>query len=367
MTPELGILIVDDRPQNLLVLEKTLEETGAELVKATSGEKALAATLERDFALAILDVQMPGMDGYELAELLRGDPGTRHLPIIFLTAASVEEEQIFKGYESGAVDYIVKPFNPAILVSKVNVFLEMHAQKVELNRRREQLAAVNKELEAFAYSVSHDLRAPLHGIAGFSEILLEFHAGNLDEDGRAALRRIVSATERMRQLIEALLELSRISRAEMERNPVDLSSLARTVERDLRAAEPSREVQLTIEDGLLTTGDMSLLRVVLTNLIGNAWKFTSRKLSARIEVGSMPRNRTTVYFVRDNGAGFDPEYSDKLFGPFQRLHTRDEFEGTGVGLATVQRVVNRHGGEVWAESALGDGATFYFTLEPKPL
>ena len=359
-----GILIVDDRPQNLLVLEKTLDVLGAELVKATSGEEALEATLEQDFALAILDVQMPGMDGYELAELLRGDAQTRHLPIIFLTATSSEEEQIFKGYESGAVDYIVKPFNPAILSSKVRVFLEMDAQKAELNRRREQIAAVNRELETFAYSVSHDLRAPLHGISGFSELLLEFHMDRLDEDGQEAVRRINSSAERMVELIQALLDLSRISRVEMVRELVDLVALARSVESELRAAEPDRDVLLSVEEDLRAPGDKALLRVVLANLIGNAWKFTGKQPSAEIEVGSTIRRRTTAFFVRDNGAGFDPDHSDRLFGPFQRLHSSDDFEGTGIGLATVRRVVNRHGGEVWAESSVGHGATFFFTLEP---
>ncbi len=358
MTPQQRILIVDDRPENLLALERTLDEVDAATVRATSGEQALAATLEHEFALAILDVQMPGMDGFELAELLRGDPKTQRIPLIFLTAAYSAEDHIFKGYESGAVDYIVKPYSPAILVSKVRVFLEMHAQAAELRRSREALAAVNQELESFAYSVSHDLRAPLRAIEGFSQALLEDCLDQLDDQGRDYLQRVSAEARRMAQLIDDLLILSRVTRAEMHHEQVDLSALAAGIVARLREAEPDRQAEIQIAEGLIARGDANLLGQVLENLLGNAWKFTSKCERADIHLGQ----EDGAFFVRDNGAGFDMRYADKLFTPFQRLHAMTEFPGTGVGLSTVQRIVARHGGRVWCASEPGQGTTFYFTL-----
>jgi len=357
------VLIVDDRPANLVALERILAETGAEVVKATSGEKALAATLEHDFALAILDVQMPGMDGYELAELLRGDPKSREMPIVFLTAASLAKEQIFKGYESGAVDYIVKPYEPAILISKVKVFLELHARKEELRRRRRQLAEVNRELEAFTYSVSHDLRAPLRAIEGFSRALMEDCPQKLDDREREYLERISGEAGRMSSLIDGLLTLSRATRAEMGNEPVDLGRVARGIVDRLEEADPDRAVDVRVADDLVAEGDPVLLGQALENLLSNAWKFSAGQAEARIEVGAEEQGDKRVYFVRDNGAGFDMKYADELFVPFQRLHSDEEFSGSGVGLSTVQRIVKRHGGRVWAESRPGEGSTFFFTLD----
>lgn len=246
-----------------------------------------------------------------------------------------------------------------------------------------QLEAANKELEAFAYSVSHDLRAPLRAVDGFSEALLEDYADTLDEQGKEHLHRIRAGAQRMAQLIDDLLKLSRITRREMEHRQVDLSALARKAVASLRQAQPGRDVDVVIEEGLTAYGDMQLLSIVIENLLGNAWKFSGTAANARIEVGRLPigegeagdardvagqsqignRKSEIVYFVRDNGAGFDTAYKDKLFGAFQRLHSAAEFEGTGIGLATVQRAILRHGGRVWAEGEVGKGATFYFTLK----
>ncbi|MBW1811740.1 MAG: response regulator, partial [Deltaproteobacteria bacterium] len=284
MSDKQKVLIVDDKAENLCTLEKVLKVTDAELIKAQSGNEALKAVLNDDFALAIFDVQMPNMDGYELAELLRADPKTWNLPIIFLTATSPEDKQIFKGYESGAVDYIVKPYNPAILVSKVKVFIELHAQKVELHRNREQLTAVNKELEAFAYSVSHDLRAPLRAIEGFSQALLEDCPDKLDEQEKDYLQRVASEVRRMARLIDDLLALSRLTRAEMRIERVNLSELAQEIVARLREAEPGRDVKIVIADDLFARGDLRLLGQALENLLSNAWKFTCRSERARIEL-----------------------------------------------------------------------------------
>jgi len=228
--------------------------------------------------------------------------------------------------------------------------------------RTAQLEAANRELEAFAYSVSHDLRAPLRALDGFSDELLRSYADKLDDRGQHYLRRLRSGTQRMGQLIDDMLQLSRLNRVAMKREPVDLTALAEGVAAELHGREPDRTVAFVIESGLSAVGDAGLLGVALENLLGNAWKFTSKKQSATITVGQQSHEGVPAFFVRDDGAGFDMAHISKLFGAFQRLHTQREFPGNGVGLAIVQRVVHRHGGQVWAEGSLGQGATFHFTL-----
>jgi light-regulated signal transduction histidine kinase (bacteriophytochrome) len=234
----------------------------------------------------------------------------------------------------------------------------------ELIRQGSELARSNAELEHFAYLIAHDLRAPLRSISGFSHILLEDQADGLDEEGRDHLMRVRAAALRMDRLIDELLELSRLTRAEMRHQTVDLSALAREIAAELEHDQPERRAEFVISDGLTANGDARLLRVALWNLLSNAWKFTSREETATIEFGSTARDagEQRTFFVRDNGVGFDARYADKLFGAFQRLHGPEEFEGTGIGLASVQRIVERHGGKVWAEGAVGEGATIYFTL-----
>ena len=230
-----------------------------------------------------------------------------------------------------------------------------------VKERTAQLEAINKELEAFSYSVSHDLRAPLRSIRGFSEVLLERYSKQLDPTGQEFLRRACQSSQQMETLIEDLLKLSRVSRSDLQRQQVNLSHIADSVAADLKKSDPQRAVDFAIEPGLQTRGDERLLRVALDNLLRNAWKFTSKQPRAKIEVGSS-KGPPQAFFVRDNGAGFDMNYSNRLFGVFQRLHTVSEFPGTGVGLATVQRIISRHGGRVWATGEVDHGATFYFTL-----
>jgi len=232
--------------------------------------------------------------------------------------------------------------------------------------RTSELHALNKELEAFCYSVSHDLRSPLRSIDGFSLALLEDHGDVLPQEGREHLQRIRAATQRMGMLIDDLLNLSRITRTSLHTETVDMSGLARAAAAELAAVQPDRHVDVSIQDGMTASGDARLVRLVYDNLIGNAWKFTSRQPAARIEVGTANRDGIAAFFVRDNGAGFDPAYADRLFGVFQRLHAMTDFPGTGVGLAIVDRIIHRHGGRVWADGAVGRGATFYFTLAPAP-
>lgn len=238
---------------------------------------------------------------------------------------------------------------------------------LDLNRRLQknvrELEAVNKELESFSYSVSHDLRAPLRGMNGFSTILLSDYQKLSEAERKDYLQRIVRGATKMGKLIDSLLDLSRLTRKTMRRESVDLSAVARSVMGDLQAMQPEREVAVTLQDNVIATGDPSLLHIVLQNLLHNAWKFSANTPKPKIAFGDhRDENGNTAYFVRDNGSGFDMEYKNKLFGPFQRLHSDQEFEGHGIGLATVQRIVHRHGGRIWAESEVGKGAAFYFTL-----
>jgi signal transduction histidine kinase len=263
------------------------------------------------------------------------------------------------------VGLLVETFNEMLgRIQEQNSQLQQSHEELEQRviERTTQLEAANKELEAFSYSVSHDLRAPLRGIDGFSQALLEDYEEKLDARGKDYLQRVRVASQRMAQLIDDMLGLSRASRGEMRHEPVDLTGISRSIAAQLQDADTGRHVEFVIAEGLCARGDPRLLQIVLENLIGNAWKFTGKQPTARVEVGVNDNNGRSVYFVRDNGAGFDMTYAEKLFGAFQRLHSAAEFKGTGIGLATVQRIIRRHGGEVWAEGKVGQGAVFYFTL-----
>ncbi|MDJ0765794.1 MAG: ATP-binding protein [Myxococcota bacterium] len=265
-----------------------------------------------------------------------------------------------------------KPYEPFLinLANSLAVNIERCWQREQLERvnnaleqRTAQLEAANDEIEAFAYSVSHDLRAPLRAIDGFSEALLEDYADSLDEGGKDYLHRVRKGAQHMGRLIDDLLKLSHITRAEMQIEPVDLSALAKEIVQELESTDADRRIECLIESNIPANGDPILLRVALENLLANAWKFTHQRDVAKIQFG---RNGDTppTFYVRDNGAGFDMAYYNKLFGPFQRLHDNASFPGTGIGLATVHRIVSRHGGHIWAEAEVEKGATFYFTLAP---
>lgn len=406
------ILLVDDRRENLISLGAALEPLGQEIVTASTGREALRAALDEDFAVILLDVRLPEIDGFEAAHLLRGRPRTKYTPIIFLTAIDKDDQKVSKGYALGAVDYIFKPADPDILRSKVSVFIELYRKSRQIERlnatlearvedrtreleaanrelqcqiaerrraesevralnedlearvreRTRELETLNEELRAFSYSVSHDLRAPLRRIESFSDLLMEDYGSDLDEAAVQYLERILRSSRHMSALITDLLKLSRISREQMECSDVDISELAWDVIEDYRSSEPERSVEVHVDPGLHAHGDKALLRVMLDNLIGNAWKFTSARSEARIEVLATQVGDEAGFCIRDNGAGFDMEFADRLFQPFQRLHGSSEFPGTGVGLAIVHRIVRRHGGMINADAEVDKGAAFTVSL-----
>ncbi|HEY9046832.1 MAG TPA: response regulator [Ohtaekwangia sp.] len=382
MDERVTILLVDDKPANIFALKNLLERPERMFLTATNGNDALKMALNNPIDLIILDVQMPGMDGFEVAQTLKLNKKTKDIPIIFASAEKKERQSVMKGFEEGAVDYLSKPLDPELTTAKVSVLLKIQLQKKELLEKNQslqnaearikvlnddlsknllQLKEVNKELESFTYSVSHDLRAPVRALIGFSNILEKNHAETLDPEALRLLGVIRKNANKMGSLIDDLLEFSKMGRKEITRTPVNIDSL---VKNSIQEINDSTQHKATIKiDTLLPVqADESLLTQVWINLITNAIKYSAKKENPVVEIGSYRDNQYIVYFVRDNGAGFSMEYADKLFGVFQRLHTANEFEGTGVGLAIVQRIVAKHGGRVWAEAKINEGAAFYFSL-----
>lgn len=358
------ILLVDDKRENLIALERLLKDLPVQLFMATNGNDALKLTLHHKFALALLDIQMPEMDGYELAEFLRQEESTAGLPFIFISAIYTDSIDIFEGYEKGAFSYITKPFEPEELLSKVRFFIEKYQQEQQLRIRTKELEKINQELESFTYSVSHDLRAPLRAITGYSNILMEDHYNQLEEDGKSFLRIISEEATRMGNLIDNLLSFSRLSRQEKKQTRIDMTAMVTTVWDKLTEMNHDVDPELKCSNLHKVDGDCDLLQQVWINLLGNAIKYRKANHSPKIVVDSCRDDDTgkIIFSVTDNGVGFNTKYADKLFGVFQRLHSEDEFEGTGIGLALVRRIINRHGGEVWADSKVDKGSTFYFSL-----
>jgi two-component system, sensor histidine kinase and response regulator len=368
-----SILLVDDDPSKRFALKTILAPLGEAVVEAPSGADALRQLLRQEFAVVLLDVRMPMMDGFETAQLIRQRPRSELTPIIFVTALDEAETDMGRGYELGAVDFVFAPVVPAILRAKVGVFVDLYRAQEELRRYRTQLeqlveerttalTSINRELEAFSYSVSHDLRAPLLAFDGLSQALLEDYEERLDNRAKDYLQRMRRASQRMGSVFDGLQSLFRVTSGEIHRERVDVSAMAAEIVEELRASSPDRQVAVDIASDLALSADARLVRIMLGNLINNAWKFTSQKPDAAIEVGSEVVDEEARIFVRDNGVGFDMIEAHKLFGAFQRLHSQSEFPGMGIGLATVRRIVNRHGGRCWAEGAVGEGATFSFLL-----
>lgn len=368
-----NILIVDDDPSKTVALRSVLDPLGENIVEARSGADALRHLLKEDFAVILLDVRMPIMDGFETAELIRQRPASELTPIIFVTALDQAQTDMGRGYELGAVDFVFSPIVPAILRAKVQVFIELYKAQNELRRYRDQLqalvqertaalTAINRELEGFNYLVSHDLKAPLLTLDSVVRSLTDADAEQLDEGTRGHLIRLRQASQQLETLFDGMQTLFQLTGGDIRRQPVDVTKIALDAIEELRSADPNREVDTDVAEGLRADGDAKLMRILVRNLISNAWKFTRNEPRAKISVGSETLGGETRIFVRDNGVGFDMIYAHKLFGAFQRLHSQSEFTGEGIGLAAAQRIVNRHGGRIWAEGVVGEGAAFFFVI-----
>ena len=368
-----NILVVDDDSTKRFALKTILAPLGENVVEASSGADGLRQLLRQEFAVVLLDVRMPMMDGFETAQLIRQRPRSELTPIIFVTALDQAETDMGRGYDLGAVDFVFAPVVPAILRAKVAVFVELYRAQQELRRYRSQLevlveerttalTAINRELEAFSYSVSNDLRAPLLAFDGLSQALLDEYGTKLDKKAKDYLQRMRRASQRMASVFEGLQSLFRLTSGEIHREPLDITALAKDVTAEIRAEDPARKVRVEIAEGMTASGDKRLVRILLANLLNNAWKFTGPETAPKIQVGTEIVDGESRVYVRDNGVGFDMIYVHRLFGAFQRLHSQSDFEGAGIGLATARRIINRHGGRIWAEGAVGEGATFYFVL-----
>ena len=395
-----SILVAEDSRTQAEQLKDLLETRGYAVVVAADGKQALEAARRGKPTLVITDIVMPGMDGYALCSALRSDPALQDVPVIMLTALSSMQE-IAKSLECGADNFIRKPYEPVNLLSRIDYILSNRALRSErrtrmgleidlggkkhlitsdreqildllvssyeeavkanevLKLRERELEAANQELESFAYSVSHDLRSPLRAIDGFSAILQDSCADRLDDEGRRLLAKIRDNANRMRQLIEDLLRLSQVGRAPLAAQEIDMAALARGA---LNELQPGPTARCVIEPLPAAWGDASLIRQVWVNLLSNALKYSRGRDKPIVEVSGHAESGANVYRVKDNGAGFDMKHYDKLFGIFQRLHSADEFPGTGIGLSIVQRVIARHGGRVWAQGEVDGGATFFFSL-----
>lgn len=481
MTQKATILLVDDKPSNLVALDSLLSSEERTLLMAQSGEEALDIVTREEIDLILLDVQMPGMNGFEVAQKLKEDEETAEIPIIFASAERLDQASLLHGFEQGAVDYLLKPLNPEVTKAKVSVLLNVQQQKkqlVEKNAQLEksallisncadivgivdaatlaieqmnpaftnllgyepedfrlrsllsffddeearkldalsdagadrfsiqtrirtvsddtkwlewnvvvrhgkwfvnarditevkqlnatleknilQLEAANRELESFSYSVSHDLRAPLRAVHGNAQAMEEDCLEVLNDEARTYLRKIRDNALRMDRLINDLLAFSRIGKKEVRKTTLDMTDLVRSTFEEVSQVQPNK-ARLVVDELPSAEGDLSMMQVVWTNLISNAIKYSSKKDQPVIEIGAHVDGEVE-YFIRDNGAGFDMAYADKLFGTFQRLHDATEFEGVGIGLAIVQRIILKHGGMIRAEAAPDEGATFYFAL-----
>ncbi len=369
-----SILIVDDLDANVSLLEQMLHEAGYVSV-ATSTDPREVCELHRKnhYGLILLDLQMPDMDGFQVMEGLKKIETDGYLPVLVITALPGHK---LRALNAGAKDFVSKPFDLGEVLIRVYNMLEVRLLHLEIKslyiqvearvaQRTAELEESNKELEAFSYSVSHDLRTPVRAIDGFSQAVLDDFGSQLPEEGRRYLRIIRHSAGQMGALIDDLLAFAQLKRQELNKHLIDTNELVRETLAELGSPWPKRQVNLSVGALPASFGDRALLKQVWINLLSNALKYTGKRDRAAIEIGRLDAQDANTFFVRDNGIGFDMRHAAKLFTVFQRFHLAEDYEGTGVGLAIVQRIVQRHGGRVWADAAVDRGARFCFTLQPE--
>jgi two-component system sensor histidine kinase/response regulator len=377
VTETVNILMVDDSPDKLLAMESVLQSLGQNLVKARSGPEALRLLLKQEFAVILLDVNMPEMDGFETAAMIRQRQSLEHIPILFVTALSTTDSDIFKGYSFGAVDYVLTPILPEILRTKVGVFVELWKQRralqaqaeslrqmnQDLTARAEQLSEANRELESFCYTIAHDLRAPLRAVEGLTAGLVDDFGEHLDAAGHEQAERIRGAASRMDQMIQELLSYSRLSFVQLELTPVKLEDVVKDalqqIDFDLRAKKARLQVKRSRHRVL---GHHAMLVQVVSNLISNAIKFSDDGVTPEVTIREERMGDFVRLWVEDNGIGIAPEHRERIFRIFERLHDRDHYSGTGIGLAIVHKAIARMNGRVGVESEVGQGSRFWFEL-----
>ena len=403
------ILAAEDSPVQAKRLKHFLDTNDINCEICSNGADALQAAKARKPVLIISDIIMPGMDGYEFCTKIKSDPVLNDIPVILLTSLS-DPLDIIKGLQAGADNFITKPYDEQYLLSRIYYLLannqmrrigsgdmvieimfqgtkyqinsdkkqildlllsvyeaaihrneDLIEAQLQLQRSNENLISANQELEAFARTVSHDLRSPLSGVVGFATLLLS-DSKNMDDVAKNYIQWILESGYKMAQLIDDLLQYSRSGLADITLESVDLSKMASEIVADLKMRNPERIVNVNVQEDIVVNADQKLIQVVLNNLLGNAWKYSGKVENAEISFGKVELEGITTLFIADNGAGFDMEKAEKLFSPFIRLHSNNEFQGTGVGLSTVKRIIEKHNGSIWAESEKGKGAIFYFTI-----
>ncbi len=388
--PKVNILIVDDEPSNLLALEATLDNLQQNLVKASSGKEALRQVLDKDFAVILLDVQMPGMNGFETAAAIRERERSRHIPIIFLTGVVKTDEMMFKGYSAGAVDYLMKPIMPEVLQAKVDVFVELAISRFKLQeeilertRNAAEISSLNLELEqknkaleertavlqetiseldSYSYSISHDMRAPLRSMKGYSDILIEECFSELSTEHQAYLRKISSAANRLDHLIQDVLSYSWLSRSKFKLQEIDIDRLTREIIEQYPGMQfPQADVQV---EGILPRvwANEATLTQCISNLLGNAIKFIAPGITPRVRIRADRNGPNARFWFEDNGIGIAPRDQERIFGIFVKVHPTQEYTGTGIGLSIVRRAAEKMGGKVGLESVLGEGTRFWLEL-----
>ncbi|MCB0429220.1 MAG: response regulator [Flavobacteriales bacterium] len=372
--PKPKVLMVDDHMENLVALDRLLKDMNLDLYKATSGNEALKLTLRHDFALALLDIQMPEMDGYELAEILRSEEKTAQMPFIFISAIYTTNLNVFRGYELGAFSYITKPFDPQVLLNKVRIFIEKYEQQqllmesqkwleIKVKERTEALQRSNKDLEQFAYIASHDLQEPLRTVTSYLQMIQRNNAGKLDEKSERYIEIVVNGAKRMKALIDGLLSYSKLaSNTDLEVEKVNCEETIRKVMTDLRVIISENGAKITTEGLPSIEANPLHMHLLFQNLLSNAIKFKHPERTPEIHIKAVKDDEHYIFSVQDNGIGIEQEFFERVFVIFQRLHTRQEYEGTGIGLSICKKIVERHKGRIWITSEPGKGTCIHFRI-----